>query len=245
MPKEIEGKNYFDQDEVNTINKDERLKRESAEKQVEQNTVEKETLLGQIETMKKTAQLTDEQKTQYDKEIEDLRQKGLTDIQKQEEAIATLKGQVKQVEVDSTKTISDWESRHHKMLVTNEIMRNLGDTEEHTAARQTDPLVALLSPKIIVEKSDDGKYTPVVKDFPVKSEKGEIENKDVSISQAVTELFKTEQYRYLFNEKGKSGTGGDGGEGNKGNEDISDPDVPPEDGARYSAWREKHKIGKD
>lgn len=242
MPKDIEGVSYFDQEEVNKINKEERLKRETAEKQIEEAGTERETLLGQIETMKKTAQLTDEQKTQYDKEIEDLRQKGLTDAQKQEETITTLRGQVKQSEVNSAKEISDWQDLHHKMLVTNEIMRNLGDTEDHTAARQNDPLVALLSPKIVVEKSD-GKYLPMVKDFPVKNEKGELENKDISISQAITGLFNTEQYRYLFNEKGKSGTGGGQGEGGEGDGDISNPNKPPEDVKRYSAWREKHHIG--
>ncbi len=239
MPKDIEGVNYFDQDEVNKINKEERLKRETAEKQNEEAASEKETLLGQIETMKKTAQLTDEQKAQYDKEMENLRQKGLTDAQKQEETITTLRGQVKQGEVDSAKEISNWQNLHHSMLVTNEIMKELGDTEDHTAARQTDPLVALLSPKIIVEKSEDNKYTPIVKDFPVKNEEGKIEKKDISISEAITGLFNTEQYRYLFAEKGKSGTGGDGGKGGD-DSDISDSRNPPKDPKRYPAWRAKH-----
>ncbi|MEK0345838.1 MAG: hypothetical protein QQN65_03265 [Nitrosopumilus sp.] len=243
MPKDFEGKIYFDQDEVNKFNKEERLKRETAEKQTKEAANERKTLLGQIETMKQTAQLTDEQKVQYDKEIEDLHQKGLTDVQKQEEAITTLRSQVKQNEVVSAKEISNWQTLHHNMLVTNEIMRNLGDTEDHTAARQPDPLVALLSPKIVVEKSEDG-FTPIVKDFSTTNEKGEVEKKDVSISEAVTRLFNTKQYRYLFDEKGKPGTGGKEGETNKGDGDISDPNVPPEDAALYGKWRAFHNIGK-
>lgn len=239
MPKEFEGENFFSQDEVNKFNKEERLKREVAEKINEDSATEKETLLSQIDTMKKTAQLTDEQKAQHEKEMEEIRQKGLTDAQKQDETIIILKQEVKQKEIDSKKTNDEWQSLHHSMLVKNEIMNNLGDTDDHTAARQAEPVVALLSSKITVEQTDDG-YIPVVKNFPVANEEGKIEKKDVSISDAIIGLFKTEQYRYLFDEKGKSGTGGDGGDGGGDDSDISDPDNPPMDGKRYPAWHNKH-----
>lgn len=240
MPQEIDGVEHFTQDEVNSFNKTERLKREAAEKTIEDSSAEKETLLGQIETLKKTAQLSDEQKNQHATEMEDIRQKGLTDAQKQDETIVTLNGKLKQQEVDSDKTINSWESLHHNMLVTNEIMKNLGATETHTAARQVEPIVALLQPQIKVEKTEKGEFVPVVKDFPVKNEEGKIELKDVSIDEAVSGLFANEQFKYLFNEKGKSGSGGGDGGAGGGDGDISDPDKPPEDGKRYRAWRDKH-----
>lgn len=239
MPDPEEKENTFTQEQVNKINKDERLKREAAEAKTAEFETQQETLMNQIEEMKKTAQLSDSQKTAFDQEMEEMRQKGLTSEQKNQEQIAALKKSQKELEVDSARNISDWKGRFFNTLVQTEIMKQCDQSEDHTAARQAEPIVALLTPQITVEEKD-GKYIPSIKGFSVVDEEGKTQLKDVSIEEAVTQLYTTQSYRYLFQEKGKPGIGGDQGPGGPGDSDISDPNNPPKDPKRYSDWRKLH-----
>lgn len=236
---EDKKENMFTQDQVNKINKDERLKREAAELKSTEFETQQETLMNQIEEMKKTAQLSDSQKLVFDQEMEEMRQKGLTLEQKNQEQIATQKKDYKELEVNSARDINDWKGRFFNTLVQTEIMKQCDQSEVHTAARQAEPIVALLTPQITVEEKD-GKYVPSIKGYPVVDEDGKTEMKDVSIEEAVTQLYATQSYRYLFQEKGKPGIGGDQGPPGQGDSDISDPNTPPEDPKRYREWRKLH-----
>lgn len=242
MPIKHEDQEYFSQDEVNGFNKAERLKREEAETSLTTSKEEKDTLLGQISTLKETAKLTDEQKAQHETEIEEIRQKGLTEAQRQEETILTLKKNLKETEVKAEQSTSEWKTRHHAELVGNAIASSLGLSDNHTAVINPEPVVALLSPKVTVQEKD-GKFIPVVKGHEVKDEDGNITYEDVTIETAVAAMYASEAYKYLFQEKGKTGAGGGQGEGGSGDADMADPNNPPADPKRLKAWRTKHGIG--
>lgn len=240
MP-EPDDKTMFTQDQVNKINKDERLKREAAEAKSAEFETQQETLMKQIEEMNKTAQLSDAQKTAFGQEMEEMRQKGLTSEQKFQEQIVTLKKNNKELEVNSSRDIGDWKNRFYQTLVKTAIMQECDQTEDHTAARLAEPIVAILTPQVSVTEKDN-KYTPGIKGFPITDSEGKVEMKDVSIKEAVNQLYASQSYRYLFLEKGKPGIGGEQGNPGPGDSDISDPNTPPEDPTRYGEWCKLHGI---
>ncbi len=229
----------FTQEQVNSINKKEREKRETAEASL----VETQKIM---ESLKNQSTMSAEESKKLNEKIEELETKNLSSEQKAARALENAQKKTEE-EINTLKEQGKvWQERFSKQRVETDILKASEGGEKKAKALNPNQLIDLLAHRVTLEpvKDDEGnetgEFNSTIPDFRDTDKDGKELKVKMTIIEAIDRMREMEEYANLFaNEK----VGGLGIFGNKNkSKKTTDEQIEKMSGDEYIEARKEGKV---